>query len=89
MDMIKRIYHKIRSIVSHYIQYHIQFRRIQYKQKQILTEIKKKDKISVMFFAMNLPMWRYQSLYEAMLKHERFNAYIVLSPCISSQKNNK
>ena len=45
--MIKRIYHKIQRIVSHYIQYHIQFRRIQYKQKQILTEIKKKDKIKI------------------------------------------
>ena len=86
MFMIKRIYHRIRSIVSHYIQYHVQFKRIQYKQKQILAEIKTKDKLSVVFFAMNLPMWRYQSLYEALLKYEKFNVYIVLSPCISFSK---
>ena len=35
---------------------------------------------------MNLAMWRYQSLYEAMNKNTLFKVYIVLSPCISFSK---
>ena len=81
--MIKSIYYRIRKIVSHYFEYHIKYKYIQYKQKIILSEIQKKDKISIVFFAMNLPMWRYQFLYEALQKNTRLNVNIVLSPCIS------
>ena len=39
-----------------------------------------KKKINVVFFAMTLPMWRYQHLYEILRKHPKFNPYIVLQP---------
>lgn len=77
------IYHRVHSFLYHYYQYHLLFKWIQYKQKHLLVKIQKKDKVSVVFFAMNLPMWRYQSLYEALSKHPYFDTHIVLSPCIS------
>ena len=85
-NKLRAIYHKIYFITYHYYQYHILFKWIQYNQKAVLSQIQKKDKISVVFFAMNLPMWRYQLLYEALLKYEKFKVHVVLSPCISFSK---
>lgn len=39
----------------------------------------KKDKIEVVFFAMNVMMWRYQGVYDLLSKDERFNCHIVLT----------
>lgn len=56
------------------------------KQERLLSELKSKDEIVVVFFAMSLPMWRYQNLYEAMKGHPLFRPYIVLSPRITYSK---
>lgn len=56
------------------------------KQERLLSKLKSKDEIIVVFFAMSLPMWRYQNLYEAMKKHPLFRPYIVLSPRITYSK---
>ena len=84
--MLKIIYNRFRTIVSHYYSYHIKLNWILFKQKRFLSQIRNKEEISVVFFAMNLAMWRYQSLYEAMIKNPIFKVYIVLSPCISFSK---
>ena len=42
-------------------------------------QIGKKDKIEVVFFAMNLAMWRYQGVYELLSQDERFNCHIVFT----------
>lgn len=39
----------------------------------------KKDKIEVVFFAVNVMMWRYQGVYELLSKDSRFNCHIVLT----------
>lgn len=83
LKISRYIYYRIRSIIYHFYQYNILFRWIQFRQKFILSKIQEKDRISVVFFAMNLPMWRYQFLYEALSKHPNFDVHIVLSPCIS------
>lgn len=49
----------------------------------------KKDSVVVVFFASNISMWRYQGLYEEMLKFPRFKAYIVLSPLNAYSKEQK
>lgn len=56
------------------------------KQERLLSKLKSEDEIVVIFFAMSLPMWRYQNLYEAMKKHPLFRPYIVLSPRITYSK---
>lgn len=52
----------------------------QYCLVQIL---KKKPRINVLFFAMSLPMWRYQNLYKLLSEHPKFNCYVVIVPCKS------
>lgn len=47
--------------------------------KHRAKRIGKKDKIEVVFFAMNLAMWRYQGVYELLSKEKRFNCHIVLT----------
>ena len=84
--MLKIIYNRFRTIVSHFYSYYIKFNWILFKQKRILSQIKNKEEISVVFFAMNLAMWRYQFLVEAMIKNPLFKVNIVLSPCITFSK---
>ncbi|MBR5657518.1 MAG: CDP-glycerol glycerophosphotransferase family protein [Prevotella sp.] len=43
----------------------------------------KKDKIKVVFFAMNISMWKYQHLYDFLKKDKRFCLYIIISPAIN------
>ncbi len=52
------------------------------KRKLFLRRVKKKSVINVIFIAGNLPMWRYQHLYELMSKHNRFKVHIILAPSI-------
>lgn len=61
---------------------HLPFRIKQYQKnnERNLARIRKKDKITVVFFASNVAMWKYQGLYEEMQKYPRFETYIVLSP---------
>ncbi len=41
--------------------------------------IGKKDKIEVVFFAINLAMWRYQGVYDILSKDKRFNCHVVFT----------
>lgn len=47
----------------------------------LVKRLKHKDRINVVFFAMSLPMWRYQHLYEKLREHAKFNPTIVILPC--------
>ena len=47
--------------------------------KRRAKAIGKKDKIEVVFFAINVAMWRYQGIYDLLSKDERFNCHVVLT----------
>ena len=81
--MLKKIYRRLRAIASRLYLYHVRRHLILQKQKEVLAQVQKKERISVVFFAMNLSMWRYQSLYEALKGNPNFDVHIVISPCIS------
>lgn len=49
-------------------------------QKLLVLRLRQKKQINVVFYASSLAMWRYQHLYEAMSKHPKFNAKIVILP---------
>ena len=49
----------------------------------LVRKLRHKDKINVVFFAMSLPMWRHQHLYEKLAEHPRFNPTIVILPSCS------
>ena len=48
-----------------------------------------KKEINVVFFAMTLPMWRYQHIYEALKLHPKFRLYIVIQPHSSYSNSQK
>lgn len=48
--------------------------------------LRHKKQINVTFIAISLSMWRYQHLYELLSKHPRFNASILILPCIQWTK---
>lgn len=49
------------------------------KQVEVL---KKKDEIVIAFIVINIPMWKYQPLYEQLKKNKRFKLHIVISPSV-------
>ena len=52
----------------------------------LVKKLRHEDQINVVFFAMSLPMWRHQHLYEKLAKHQRFNPTIVILPsCLYEQ----
>ena len=52
--------------------------------------LRHKEQVNVVFFAMSLPMWRYQHLYEKLRKHPKFNPTIVILPsCTYSEAQQK
>lgn len=70
----------MRQYLAHFYHY-IQEKWYDYKHHYFLKEVRKKEKIRVVFFAMNLSMWRYQNLCKKMLERLDFEVYVVLSPC--------
>ena len=49
-------------------------------QKGVVWRVRHKKQINVVFVAMSASMWRYQDLYEAISRHQRFKANIVILP---------
>lgn len=53
-----------------------------YRRKipSLLKKLSEKDKITVVFFAESVAMWKFDTLYRLMQSHPRFNPIIVLAP---------
>lgn len=47
--------------------------------RQRVKKVAQKDKIEVVFFAMNIATWRYQGVYELLSREGRFNCHIVFT----------
>lgn len=56
---------------------------ISFHQKRYVSKLQKKEKINVVFFAMQRSLWKYQNLYQEFKKNDRFNVSIVLSPALN------
>lgn len=73
--MIRQIYWKLRQQISTY--------KLNYLYPIVLNkiakEIGKKDRIEVVFFAMNIATWRYQGVYDLLSNDARFNCHIVFT----------
>ena len=48
--------------------------------------IGKKNKIEVVFFAVNIALWRYQGIYDLLSKDERFNCHVVFTVALTFTK---
>lgn len=53
---------------------------VAFKQQQLLRKLKKKDLINIVFFPMNVAMWKYQHLYDLLKQDKRFRLYVFLAP---------
>lgn len=56
---------------------------ISYKQRRLVKALRKKDVINVVFFPMNVAMWKSQHLYDLMKQDTRFHLYVFLAPAIT------
>ncbi len=55
----------------------------QWRQRRYIASVKaRKGRFTVVFFAMNVAMWKYQGIYELLSKDPRFRVHIVLSPAL-------
>lgn len=80
--ILKKIRHNIWIYASQhrlflYFYYNIVFYRL--CQRITIHNIRKKGFANIVFFAMNLPMWRYQHLYKLLSKDKRFNCIVIIS----------
>jgi len=50
------------------------------RMAQRVENIRRRNKVNVLFIAMNLSMWRYQKVYELLLNDERFNVSVIINP---------
>ena len=62
---------------------------IDFHQRRYVRHLQKKEKINVVFFAMQRSLWKYQNLYQKFKNNNRFNVSIVLSPALNFVKEQR
>ena len=65
---------------------YLRWEYISFHQKRYVGKLQKKEKINVVFFAMQRSLWKYQNLFQEFKKNDRFNVSIVLSPALNFAK---
>lgn len=81
--------HTIKGLVMWYMHLPFRIKKYQRNNERNVARIRRKDKITVVFFASNVSMWRYQGLWEEMQKYPRYETHIVLSPLKSKSDEEK
>lgn len=72
---------RIKEICDYAWLYGWRYRTITWTHAKRINRIKKRGRANVVFTTLDVPMWRYQHLYEKMKADPRFNVSIVLTPC--------
>lgn len=70
----------IKDILRPYYYRWVLFPKHDRTQSRLVEEIRERGYANVVFFAANLPMWRYQGIYELLKKDKRFRVTIILVP---------
>ena len=52
---------------------------MEYRHEVCVRRLQKENQVTVVFFAMCLSMWRYQSLYERMMQNRSFSCIYSIS----------
>jgi CDP-glycerol glycerophosphotransferase (TagB/SpsB family) len=79
--LLSRVYEGLHWRLYFWIYYpHIEPYIIAFKQWRYVKKLRKKDVINVVFFPMNVAMWKYQHLYELLRQNQRFRLYVFLAP---------
>ena len=75
-------------LIPYYVLFWIYPKRVCVYRKR-LREIRGRNRINVVFLAVNLAMWKYQSLYDRFSKDKRFNLTVILAPIYSFSEEQK
>lgn len=68
------------SFIKYIYHYHIEWYWFHLIHYLYISRLRRKEKIKVVFYAMNVSMWNYQHLYNLLAKNTRFDLYVILSP---------
>ena len=69
---------------AHYLWLHAwKYRVIEGQHQRYLEQLRRRERVNVVFTAIDVTLWRYQHVYELMAADGRFNVSIVLTPCTS------
>lgn len=63
--------------------YYIGYMAAPWRQRRYIRRLAGRERIKVVFVAVNMPMWKYQELYFMLKADPRFNVSVVLSPSMS------
>ena len=67
----------------HYLWLHgWKYKAVERQHKRLEEQLKGRKQLNVVFMALDVALWRYQSVYELMVADERFNPTVVLTPCM-------
>ncbi len=67
----------------HYLWLHgWKYKAVERQHKRLEEQLKGRKQLNVVFMALDVALWRYQSIYELMVADERFNPTVVLTPCM-------
>lgn len=71
---------------ANYLWLHLwEYRANERRHEALVRMLAGQKRVRVVFMAVDLAYWRYQHLYELLAADERFEAHIVLSPCLGRQ----
>ena len=66
---------------AHYLWLHAwKYRVIEGQHQRYLEQLRRRERVNVVFTAIDVTLWRYQHVYELMAADGRFNVSIVLTP---------
>ena len=73
---------KLRKTLNYLWLHGWKYKAVERQHKRLEEQLKGRKQLNVVFMALDVALWRYQSIYELMVADERFNPTIVLTPCL-------
>lgn len=78
-NLVTRIQNRVNRILDKFL-----LHLYKYNQRNLVREVRKKEKIKVLFVVFELGSWKTERLYRAMKKHSRFSPLVVVTPSIEN-----
>ncbi len=73
----------LKQYVEEYWLQYFGYKLMPARHRRFISKLQQRQKVKVVFFALNVAMWKYQGLYEKLSEDKRFQLFVVLSPAIS------
>ena len=70
----------LRQYAEEYWLEHWGYKLMPARQQRFIGKLRKRGRVKVAFFVLDVAMWKYQGLYEQLQADARFETFIVLSP---------